>query len=93
MKIASAIAEYEKMVGKKLNPRVIRIIELLDTAGRQFESMGRDDAARGFPAKTDEVFRSWTEGIFNDDTEMVEVVSDLMNGCYMVGYESVKVFA
>ena len=89
MNITSAIAEYEKMVNKKLSPKVIRILELLDTTGKQFESMGRDDATHGRPAVSGDVFCSWAKGIFGDDPEMVEVMSDLMQGCYMVGYEEV----
>lgn len=87
MNMKKYIPEYENLAGKKLDSKVIRIIEQLDDRGKQFESKGRDDAAHNRPADSIEVFRSWGKKVFGDDPEMVEVMSDLMQGCYMDGYQ------
>lgn len=87
MNMKKCIPEYEDLAVKKLDPKVIRIIERLDAIGKQFESNGREDAARNRPAAAANVFSSWANKVFGDDSEMVEVMSDLMQGCYMEGYE------
>ena len=86
MNMQKYIPEYEKLTGKKLDPKVIKIIEKLDDCGKQFKSRGREDASRGRPAAHEEVFRSWGDKVFDDDPEMAEVMSDLMQECYMEGY-------
>lgn len=86
MNMQKYIPEYEKLMGKKLDSKVIRIIEQLDAIGKQFESKGREDATRSRPVASDDVFRSWAEKVFDDDPEMAEVMSDLMHGCYLGGY-------
>lgn len=90
MNMQKYIPEYEKLAGRKLDTKVIRIIELLDAIGKQFESMGRNAAARKRPVASDNVFRAWAKKIFDDDLEMAEVMADLMQRCYMDGYNKVK---
>lgn len=86
MNMQKYIPEYERLSGKKLDPKVIRIIERLEDCGKQFERRGRDNAAHNRPVASADVFRSWGKKVFGDDPEMAEVMSDLMQGCYMDGY-------
>lgn len=87
MNMMKYIPEYEKLAGKKLDSKVIRIIERLDVIGKQFESRGHEDAARNRPVAAANVFSSWANKVFDDDPEMAEVMADLMQGCYMDGYQ------
>lgn len=86
MNMKKYIPEYEKLKGEKLDSKVIQIIERLDAIGKQFESKGREDVTKNRPAASDIVFRSWAEKVFDDDPEIAEVMSDLMQGCYLDGY-------
>lgn len=91
MNMMKYIPEYEGLTGEKLDPQVIRIIERLDAVGKQFESRGREDASRNRAPASGDVSRSWSRKVFDDDPEMAEIMSDLMYGCYMDGYNAGKV--
>lgn len=88
MNMQKYIPEYEEIKGEKLDPQVVRIIGRLDECGKQFERRGREDASQSRPAASKDEFRSWAKKAFDNDSEMAEIMADLMRGCYMDGYEA-----
>lgn len=87
MNMKKYIPEYEKLTGKRLDSKVIRLIERLDAIGKQAENRGHEDAAHNRPVVSADVFLSWANKVFDDDPEMAEIMSVLMQGCYMEGYK------
>lgn len=88
MNIPSYVPEYEKMTGEKVSPSVIRFFEELNVIGQKFERKGREDAANGLQVPSDDAFQEWGKKVFYDDPEMAESMGDLMQLCYMDGYEA-----
>lgn len=88
MNIKEFIPEYEAMTGEKVSPTVARFAEQMDIVGQRFEAKGCEDAARGLPMPSDEVFQIWGKKLFEDDAAMAETMADLVRLYYMDGYKN-----
>ena len=88
MKMVNYIPEYEAMTGEKVSPVVSRFAEQLDIVCKLFETKGREDAAQGLPVPSDEMFQAYVKKVFFSDSELAEIVADLVRPYYMDGHDA-----
>ena len=87
MKMVNIIPEYEAVTGKKVSPVIAQFAEQMDIIGKKIEDQGREDAARGLPVPSNDVFQAWSKKTVVVDAAVQEMVSDLLRLYYMDGYE------
>ena len=80
------IAEFEKVTGKVVSPRLRELIAAMAAAGDHFEGLGEKDARSGRGQRTKAAFIEWGRRDLNDPEGKDNSIVDLMYQCYIDGY-------
>lgn len=82
------IRQVEETSGQKLEPEIVQAIIWVDKAAIAFKIIGERDKAEGKKPYSTEEFVAWGHERVPDDSDMAWDLAELMQLCYMDGYES-----
>lgn len=82
------IQQVEETSGQKLEPEIVQAIIQVGKCAIAFETMGHRDAVEGNEPFDTADFVKWGSKHFPDDGETAASLAELMQLCYMDGYES-----
>ena len=80
------LPKFKEEYGKDVDPAALRFIECFCDICEKIEQIGHADAQLNRPARSDAVFLTLAKEMFFDDPEIVDVVADLVQACYIDGY-------